>query len=83
MRKSEVNPDICLVSGKGGVGKSSFAAALAQAKALQGKNVLLVELGETSYLELVYNRKSTYAPQEISKNLHFLEIYNEFEIYYI
>ncbi len=40
---------INFVTGKGGVGKSLFAASLALAKARQGENVLLLEIGETSY----------------------------------
>ena len=38
--------EIHFVTGKGGVGKSVFAAALALKKSQEGKKVLLVELGE-------------------------------------
>lgn len=40
---------LLFVSGKGGVGKSLIAAALASENARLGKRVLLVEIGDTSY----------------------------------
>ncbi len=40
---------ILFVSGKGGVGKSLVAAAIAQEQARAGRKVLLVEIGDTSY----------------------------------
>jgi anion-transporting ArsA/GET3 family ATPase len=42
-------PKILFVSGKGGVGKSLVAAAVAKEETLAGKRVLLVEIGDTSY----------------------------------
>lgn len=42
---------ILLVSGKGGVGKSLIAAAIAREQAQLGRRVLLVEIGETSYYQ--------------------------------
>ncbi len=42
---------INFVTGKGGVGKSVFAASLALAKAKLGEKVLLVEIGEVSYYQ--------------------------------
>ena len=42
---------INFVTGKGGVGKSVFAAALALGKANLGEKVLLVEIGESSYYQ--------------------------------
>ena len=39
-----VGQTICIASGKGGVGKSTIAAGLAQAIAELGKSVLLVDL---------------------------------------
>lgn len=41
--------EIILVTGKGGVGKSAVAAAIALKKAQQGKKTLLVELGDQSF----------------------------------
>lgn len=42
---------IHLVTGKGGVGKSAIAAALALKKASQGQKTLLVELGSRSFFQ--------------------------------
>lgn len=46
-----VGHKINFVTGKGGVGKSVFAAALALRKAQLGEKVLLVEIGESSYYQ--------------------------------
>jgi anion-transporting ArsA/GET3 family ATPase len=46
---------ILFVSGKGGVGKSLVAAALAREQARLGRRVLLVEIGETSYYKDFWN----------------------------
>lgn len=59
---------IIFVTGKGGVGKSTVAAAVAQKLAQGGQNTLLVELGEQSYFQYVYKRPITYSPTEISSN---------------
>lgn len=45
----EYDQKILFVTGKGGVGKSLVAAAIARAEAARGRRVLLAELGETSY----------------------------------
>lgn len=45
---------IKLVSGKGGVGKTAFAVALAQLEARKNKRVLLLELGETSFFKSIF-----------------------------
>lgn len=42
---------LTFVTGKGGVGKSTVAAALAYSLAQSGKRTLLAELGETSYYQ--------------------------------
>lgn len=49
---------IQLVSGKGGVGKSAFAAALALKQAQAGKRVLLAELGEMSFYKNYFELKT-------------------------
>ncbi|MCM2280503.1 MAG: ArsA family ATPase [Bdellovibrionaceae bacterium] len=43
------NQKILFVSGKGGVGKSLVAAAIARSEAKRGRRVLLAELGDSSY----------------------------------
>ncbi len=44
-RATQLTPPLQLVTGKGGVGKSTFAAALALAAARTGREVLAIELG--------------------------------------
>lgn len=44
-----MNQEIHFVTGKGGVGKSAYAAAFAMALAKSGKKTLLVELGDYSF----------------------------------
>lgn len=48
--KRAPRPKLHLVTGKGGVGKSSFTAALALQAAKRGQHVLAIELGEPSGL---------------------------------
>lgn len=61
---------IHLVSGKGGVGKSSFAAALAWKLAASGRRTLLVELGERSYFRHVFQNDIGLTPVSITTHLH-------------
>jgi anion-transporting ArsA/GET3 family ATPase len=49
---------ILFVSGKGGVGKSLVAAAIAREQAKAGRRVLLAEIGETSYFRDYWNLKT-------------------------
>jgi len=44
-RPAEIGPPLQVVTGKGGVGKSTFAAALALAAARAGRRVLAIEMG--------------------------------------
>ncbi len=46
---------IVFVSGKGGVGKSLVAAAIAQEETRAGRKVLLAEIGDTSYYKDFWN----------------------------
>ena len=64
---------IYMVTGKGGVGKSVVAAALANQFAREGYKTLLVELGDVSYLQNVLLKNSQitigYEPTPISTQL--------------
>lgn len=54
---------IIFVSGKGGVGKSTVAAALALSEAFLGRKTLLVELGSRSFFQLATGKEYSYAPR--------------------
>lgn len=57
---------IIFVTGKGGVGKSTYAASLAQKYAIQGRNTLLVELGDKSFYQEFFSLSSVgYKPLPI------------------
>jgi anion-transporting ArsA/GET3 family ATPase len=60
---------IFMITGKGGVGKSTIAAALAQKEARSGRKTLLVELGEQSYFQYVYDKPIYYEPTPVEENL--------------
>src|SRR6478609_844435 len=62
--------EIHFVTGKGGVGKSVVAAALALKLSRQGKKVLLVELGDQSFFKDFFELADvTFHPQLIKPNL--------------
>ncbi len=63
------NQKIILVSGKGGVGKTAVAAAIALAQARTGKSVLLAELGERSFLRHVFPGAGTFKPVKVTDGL--------------
>lgn len=61
---------IIFVTGKGGVGKSAVAAALALKQAQSGQKTLLVELGYQSFYQDYFNlAQVAYQPQNLKKNL--------------
>lgn len=56
------------VTGKGGVGKSTIAAAMAMSLARSGYKTLLVELGGKSFFKYVFEKEIGHAPMELDKN---------------
>lgn len=61
---------IIFVTGKGGVGKSAVAAALALKKSQSGLKTLLVELGYQSFYQDYFDLPTvTYNPQPLKPNL--------------
>ncbi|MGE0633327.1 MAG: ArsA-related P-loop ATPase [Pseudobdellovibrionaceae bacterium] len=68
---SRENQKIIFVTGKGGVGKSTVAAALALSASQEGKRTLLVELGDLSYFkDYLALDEVGYSPKEIFPNLY-------------
>lgn len=69
---------IALVTGKGGVGKSTVAATLALGAARSGRRVLVVELAGTRRMaELFGARDYGYEPRPLAPNLHGMTITSE------
>jgi len=62
--------EIFFVTGKGGVGKSTVAAAYAYFKSLKGKKTLLVELGDQSFYKDSFELPNVgYNPLQLQENL--------------
>jgi len=68
-------PRIVVVSGKGGVGKTTIAAALAVIAARTGRKVCIAEVDEKGSLPRLFGHGDlTYAPTEISPGIWGLNI---------
>lgn len=63
-------PQIKIVTGKGGVGKSTFAAALAYAHARKGQKTLLIELSNKSFFSRVYHKPIGFKALPLQNNLY-------------
>lgn len=60
-----------LVTGKGGVGKTSVSAALGRLAAAQGRRVCLVEAdSQQSVLAGIFGRTVGYEPKQVAENLY-------------
>ena len=64
MKRQTSDQEIIFVTGKGGVGKSTVAAALALKSANQGKKTLLMELGHQSFFQDFFDIPITYQPSK-------------------
>lgn len=74
-----LDKSIIFVGGKGGVGKSTSAAAIAWKSAQQGNRTLLVSTDPAHNVGDIFNQKIGGKTVEISKNLYALEIDPEIE----
>lgn len=66
----QMQQKIYFVTGKGGVGKSTFAASLALKLSQSGLKTILVELGDQSYFRDYFSLKNEvhFAPVNVAKN---------------
>jgi arsenite/tail-anchored protein-transporting ATPase len=70
---------ILFFGGKGGVGKTTCAAAVALAASREGQRVLLVSTDPAHSTSDIFERRFTRQEREILPNLHGLEIDADFE----
>jgi len=69
---------LIIISGKGGVGKTTVSAALGLALAQTGKRILLVEVrGENRIPPLFEKSPAGYAEKEIAPNLYSISVTGE------
>lgn len=73
----DLKQKILFISGKGGVGKSLVAAAVARREAEAGRRVLLVEIGDNSYFKDLFRLKEVgYKPCRVPGQRFDLAIWN-------
>jgi anion-transporting ArsA/GET3 family ATPase len=78
MAGKETDSPLIVISGKGGVGKTTVSAALGLALAQAGKRILLVEVrGENRIPPLFEKGPSGYTEKEIAPNLYSISITGE------
>jgi anion-transporting ArsA/GET3 family ATPase len=66
---------VLFVSGKGGTGKTSVAAAIGRLAAAQGRKTLVLELdNQRPSLTSIFGVRPTYAPVEAKKNLFIANV---------
>jgi anion-transporting ArsA/GET3 family ATPase len=65
---------LVVVTGKGGVGKTTVAAALGLAAARRGKRTVLCELGDQTRLSALFSVTSTHAETELAPGLFAVSI---------
>lgn len=59
---------LVFVTGKGGVGKSTVAALIAKGYAEQGRRTLLVEIGDSSYYQKLFQKTVGFEPVQVAPN---------------
>ncbi|NQZ01552.1 MAG: ArsA family ATPase [Bdellovibrionales bacterium] len=69
MSEITANQKLHLVTGKGGVGKSTVAAGLALNLSQKGEKTLLVELGERSFYSSAWGQEFGFEPTSVEPNL--------------
>ncbi len=75
MLKEILHAKLLLVTGKGGVGKTSFSSALGKVLSKRGKRVLIVEIDNfNSALEGIFQKRTDYLPTLVEERLYTCNI---------
>jgi len=70
--------DLLFVTGKGGVGKTTVAAAIAEVAARSGRSVLVCEMDAKGALATAFEvTELTFEPTEVAPNLHAMSMSTE------